>query len=176
MSPTSLPTTSSSSRSSSPVLASSGFGGVLHPVAFDSSSGFNSAVSGVVHPVIVAGWSSGAVVTKASIVLDSVLGGIGGAAADCMTLCQVLVNLPMLSYMAALTVAALVASDLGVVSGLRAITREVTELRAVVACDVCGRTRFGALTRDVSFSLAIVASNDRFLGAVGLVVTIQNVN
>lgn len=82
----------------------------------------------------------------------------------------------MLSYMAALTVAALVASDLGVVSGLRAITREVTELRAVVACDVCGRTRFGALTRDVSFSLAIVASNDRFLGAVGLVVTIQNVN
>lgn len=75
--------------------------------------------------------------------------------------------------MAALTEAALVASNLGVVSGLGAITREVTELRAVVACDVCGRTRFGALARDVSFSLAVVASDDRLLSAVGLIVTVQ---
>ena len=78
--------------------------------------------------------------------------------------------------MATLTKTALVASDLGVVSGLRAVTREVTQLGAVVACDVGGRTRFGALARDVSFALAVVAGDDRLLGAVGLVVATRNVN
>lgn len=93
MSPNPLPT-SSSSRSSGPILTSSGFDGVLHPVSFHSSA-FNNAVDGVVHPVVVSGWSSGAVVTKASIILNRVLGGIGGAAAGRVTLCQVLVNLSM---------------------------------------------------------------------------------
>lgn len=78
--------------------------------------------------------------------------------------------------MAALTAPALVASDLGPVSGLGAITREVTKLGAVVAGNVCGRTRLGALARDVSFTLAVVTSDDRLLGAVGLVVTMQNIN
>lgn len=96
MSSTPLPITGSS-RSSVPALASSDFGSVVHPITHDSS-GFNNAVSGVVHPVIVAGGSNGAIIAKASIILDSVGGGSGGTAADCVTLCRVLVHMPMLAY------------------------------------------------------------------------------
>lgn len=79
-------------------------------------------------------------------------------------------------YIVKLTATALVASDLGPVSRLGAVTREVTKLRAVVTGDVRGRTRFGTLAGDVTFALAVVAGDDRLLGAVRLVVTIQKVS
>lgn len=67
---------SGSDRSSTPILTSSSVCGAVHPVALDSGG------LTLVHPVIVAGGSSGSIVTKASIVLDYVVGRVGNAAAD----------------------------------------------------------------------------------------------
>lgn len=65
-----------SSRSRTPVLAGSSVCVAVHPVALDSGR------LTLVHPVIVAGGSSGSIVAKASVVLDYVVGRVGSAAAD----------------------------------------------------------------------------------------------
>jgi hypothetical protein len=120
-----------SGRSSTPLVASSSDLGGVHPVALDSN-GLSSALGTVVHPIVVAGGTSGSIVTKAGIILNHIVGGISLAAADRVTSCEVLVVLPDFVYSRRLTETALVASDLGVVSGLGAVTREVAELFAAV--------------------------------------------
>ena len=75
--------------------------------------------------------------------------------------------------MALLTETAGVADDLGIVPGLGTVAREVTKFTAVVAGDVCSRTRLGALARHVAFTVAVLADNDRLLGAFRLVVTVE---
>lgn len=76
---------SGSGRSSTPFLASSSICGAVHPVALDSSR-LSSVAGTLVHPIVVAGGSSGSIAAKASAVLD-VVGRIGSAAADGMTGC-----------------------------------------------------------------------------------------
>jgi hypothetical protein len=126
-----------SSRSSTPLVASSSDLGGVHPVALDSN-GLGSALGTVVHPILVAGRASGSIVTKASIVLDHVIGSISLAAADRVTSFEVLVVLPDFVCSRRLTETALVANDLGPVFGLGAVTREVTELVAAVSVLVRG--------------------------------------
>lgn len=64
----------------------------------------------------------------------------------------------------------LVADDLGPVFGLGAITREVAFLVAVVAGDVCSRTRLGTFTSHVSRVVAVLADDDSGIGAFVLAV------
>jgi hypothetical protein len=78
--------------------------------------------------------------------------------------------------MALLTVAALVAGDSGIVSGLGAVTGEVTELSAVVAGNISSRTRFRTLARHVAFTIAVLADDNSLIGAVRLVVAAEVVS
>lgn len=75
----------SSVGSSTPVLADSSVCGAVHPVALDSGRLSSAAVSTLVHPVVIAGRSSGSIVAKASVVLDYVVGRVGNAATDGVT-------------------------------------------------------------------------------------------
>lgn len=75
--------------------------------------------------------------------------------------------------MAVLTETALIADDLGIVSGLGALAREVTDFVAVVAGDVGSRTRLGTLARHVSLTFAVLADDDGLLGTFYLAVTMK---
>lgn len=65
---------------------------------------------------------------------------------------------------------ALVADDLGPVLGLGAVTREVTFLIAIVAGDICSRTRLGTFASHVSGVVAVLANDDSGVGALVLAV------
>lgn len=78
-----------SGRSNIPILATSDSSsnlGTVHPVALDSG-GLSSAIGAAVHPVIIAGGSSGRIITKASAVLDYPVGRISLAADSRVTGC-----------------------------------------------------------------------------------------
>jgi hypothetical protein len=79
-----LPFGSGSGRGSTPLFASSSDLGGVHPVALDSDR-LSNTLGTAVHPIFIAGGSSGSIVTKASVALDRIVGGIGLAAADCVT-------------------------------------------------------------------------------------------
>jgi hypothetical protein len=74
----------SSGRSSTPLFASSSNIGGVHPAALDSDR-LSNTIGTIVHPIIIAGGSSGSIFTKASVALDHIVGGIGLAAADRVT-------------------------------------------------------------------------------------------
>ena len=69
-----------------------------------------------------------------------------------------------------LTKTALVTDDLAPVLGCATVTREVTKLIAVVACDVNGRPGLGALARHVALCVAVTAGDNSRIRAVALVV------
>lgn len=66
----------------------------------------------------------------------------------------------------------LVANDLRPVFGLGAITREVAFLVAVVAGDVCSRTRLRTLASHVSRVVAVLADDDGGVWAFVLAVAV----
>jgi hypothetical protein len=71
-------------RGSTPLFASGSDLGGVHPVALDSD-GLSNTIGTAVHPIVIAGGSSGSIVTKAGVALDHIVGGIGLAAANCVT-------------------------------------------------------------------------------------------
>lgn len=152
-----LPLSSSSSRSSSPFLTSGSGGssrvGGVHPVTLNGSRLRGGCSSAAVHPVIGSGRASGAVIAKASILLDDIVGRVCLAATDSVA-----------------RKTALVTDDLAPVLGCATVTREVTKLIAVVACDVDGRPGLGALARHVALCVAVTAGDNSRIRAVALVV------
>ena len=72
-----------------------------------------------------------------------------------------------------LTETTLVADDLGVISGLRAFTGEVTEVAAVVAGDSYSGARLGTLARNVSLTVAVLADDGSRVVALVLAVAME---